>query len=89
MDRLLCPWNSIGKSLKWVANSSPENLPDPGIEPGSPALQVDSLPSELLGKPLLQLNIRLLLGFLDTEDKLVGPRGYNSFLMDKETETHE
>ena len=23
------------------------NLPDPGIEPGSPALQVDSLPSEL------------------------------------------
>ena len=25
---------------------SPEDLPDPGIEPGSPALQVDSLPSE-------------------------------------------
>ena len=30
---------------------SPENLPDPGIEPGSPALQADSLPSELPGKP--------------------------------------
>ena len=27
------------------------DLPDPGIEPGSPALQADSLPSELLGKP--------------------------------------
>ena len=27
---------------------SPEDLPDPGIEPGSPALQVDSLPTELL-----------------------------------------
>ena len=27
------------------------NLPDPGIEPGSLALQADSLPSELLGKP--------------------------------------
>ena len=25
---------------------SPEDLPDPGIEPGSPELQADSLPSE-------------------------------------------
>ena len=31
---------------------SPGDLPDPGIEPGSPALQADALPSELLGKPL-------------------------------------
>jgi len=30
---------------------SPEDLPNPGIEPRSPALQVDSLPGELLGKP--------------------------------------
>ena len=30
---------------------SPGHLPDAGIEPGSPALQVDSLPSELRGKP--------------------------------------
>ena len=29
----------------------PGDLPDPGIEPTSPALQVDSLPSEPLGKP--------------------------------------
>ena len=27
------------------------DLPDTGIEPGSPALQVDSLPSEPAGKP--------------------------------------
>ena len=27
---------------------SPGDLPDPGIEPGSPALQADSLPSEPL-----------------------------------------
>ena len=27
-------------------------LPDPGIEPGCPALQADSLPPELSGKPL-------------------------------------
>ena len=31
---------------------SPGDLPDPGIEPGSPALQADALPSELLGSPL-------------------------------------
>ena len=31
---------------------SPADLPDPGIEPGSPALQVDSLPTELSGKPI-------------------------------------
>ena len=28
---------------------SPGDLPDPGIEPGCPALQADSLPSEPLG----------------------------------------
>ena len=30
---------------------SPEDLPNPGIEPRSPALQSDSLPTELWGKP--------------------------------------
>ena len=30
---------------------SPEDLPDLGTEPGSPALQADSLPGELPGKP--------------------------------------
>ena len=30
---------------------SPGDLPNPGIEPGSPALQADALPSEPLGKP--------------------------------------
>ena len=32
--------------------SSPGDLPDPGVKPTSPALQADSLPSELPGKPL-------------------------------------
>ena len=31
----------------------PRDLPDPELEPMSPALQVDSLPAELLGKPHL------------------------------------
>ena len=29
---------------------TPEDLPDPGIKPMSPALQVDSLPTKLSGK---------------------------------------
>ena len=29
----------------------PENLPNPGIKPGSPTLQADSLPFEPPGKP--------------------------------------
>ena len=29
---------------------SPGDLPDPGIEPGSPALQAESLPTELLSQ---------------------------------------
>ena len=31
---------------------SPGDLPDPGIKPGSPALQADALPSEPPGKPI-------------------------------------
>ena len=31
---------------------SPEDVPDPGFEPGSPVLQADSLPFELQGRPL-------------------------------------
>ena len=34
---------------------SPGNLPDPGMEPGSPALQADALPSEPPGSPLGKL----------------------------------
>ena len=37
--------------------SSPEDLPLPGIEPGSPTLQADSLPSEPPGKPQWFMNL--------------------------------
>ena len=40
--------------LAWVAYPFSEDLPNPGIEPGSPALQVDSLPAELSGKPYVK-----------------------------------
>ena len=32
---------------------SPEDLPDPGIEPRSPTLQADALPSEPPGKSIV------------------------------------
>ena len=32
---------------------SPGDLPNPGMEPGSPALQADALPSEPPGKPVI------------------------------------
>ena len=35
---------------EWTMSFS-RDLPDPGIEPGSPALQAGALPSELPGKP--------------------------------------
>ena len=37
--------------LEWVAISFSRDLPDPGMEPRSPTLQADTLPSEPLGKP--------------------------------------
>ena len=33
---------------------SPGDLPDPGIEPRSPTLQADTLPSEPPGKPIIR-----------------------------------
>ena len=39
------------KILEWVAFPFSRDLPNPKIEPKSPALQVDSLPAEPQGKP--------------------------------------
>ena len=38
---------------------SPGDLSDPGIEPRSPALQADSLPSKPPGKPLFKFTVKL------------------------------
>ena len=45
------------KILKWVATPSSRDLPNPGIEPRSPALQADSLLSEPPGKPIFILTL--------------------------------
>ena len=39
---------------------TPAGLPNPGIEPESPALQMDSLPTELSGKPIPEQTLQLL-----------------------------
>ena len=52
MDYTFLSWNSPGQNtgvgrlslFQWI-------FPTQGIKPGSPALQVDSLPTELSGKP--------------------------------------
>ena len=40
--------------------SPPEDLPTPGIEPRSPALQVDSLPTESPGEPIIHLYVSVI-----------------------------
>ena len=52
----MTPWTIVhgilqARILAWVAFPSPGDLPNPGIETGSPTLQADSLPAEPQGKP--------------------------------------
>ena len=44
-------WDSPSKNTRVGCSALSRDLPNPQIEPRSPALQVDSLPSEPLGKP--------------------------------------
>ena len=68
LEWVLCPWDPLGKNTGvgplsmgssrqeyWsgLPFPSPGDLPNPGIKPESPALQADSLLTELWGKPLL------------------------------------
>ena len=49
--RILCPWGfSRQKYWSGLPCPPPGDLPKPGIKPRSPTLQVDTLPSEPLGK---------------------------------------
>ena len=46
--------------LEWIVYPFSRDLPNPGIEPGSPALQADFLPAELSQK-LIYLSIKYTL----------------------------
>ena len=56
------------KYWSWLPFPSPGDLLDPGIEPGSPILQADSLPYELQG------SLFLVVLFLCIKDYLGGQR---------------
>ena len=53
--------------LEWVAIPSPGDLPNPGIEPKFPQLQVDCLLSEKLRKPMF--SAELLTKYIFIENK--------------------
>ena len=50
---------SQARTLEWVAIPFSGDLPDSGIECGTSALWVDSLPSESLGNPLMWKSTRI------------------------------
>ena len=56
--RLLCPGDSPGKDTGVGCQALLQGLPHPGMEPRSPALQADSLPSEPPGMPSRALPTR-------------------------------
>ena len=59
--RLLCPWG-FSRQEYWsgLPCPPPEDLPNPGIEPRSPALQADSLLTEPAGKHTHYNNLPLM-----------------------------
>ena len=70
---------------------SPGDLPDPGIEPSSPALQADALPSEPPGKPRETKgkgeNKRYT--YLSAEFQRIARRDKNAFLSDQRKKIEE
>ena len=68
---LLCPWE-LSSQEYWggLPCPPPGYLPNPGIEPRSPTLQVDSLPSEPPGKPknIKMGSLSLLQGYFLTQE---------------------
>ena len=71
----MAPWNvalqdplSMGFSGQeyWsgLPFPSPGELPNPRIEPGSPVLQADSLPTELQGKPEVLMALKESVTFI-------------------------
>ena len=53
---IVTPWYTVhgilqARILEWVAFPFSRDLPNPGVEPRSPTLQVDSLPAESQEKP--------------------------------------
>ena len=58
---------------------SPRYLPDSGVEPGSPALQADSLPFEPLGKPMINMYVKHL-----EASRNISPKAHYSVKMESD-----
>ena len=74
--RLLCPLG-FSRQEYWsgLPCPSPEDLPNPRIEPRSPTLQADSLPPEPLGKPsVTSADAHKTLNHDMAETKVVDPK---------------
>ena len=67
---LPCPWDFPGKNTG-VPFTSPGDLPHPGIEPGSPALQADSLPLSHQGSPWGTLDLTFFLNSSSKKQTLI------------------
>ena len=48
---IICVTREVQEYWSGQTIPSPGDLSDPGIKPGSPALQMDSVPTDLPGKP--------------------------------------
>ena len=67
------PWNSPGRNTGVGSLSLLQgNLPNPGIEPRSPTLQVDSLPAEPQGKPKIMRSLSPLQWIFLTQESNLG-----------------
>jgi len=75
------PWQEYWSRLSFA---SPRDLPDPIIKPGSPALQVATLLTELWGKPYSHLN-RMDICFSPTQIKSGDRHCYESSRKSSET----
>ena len=61
---------------------SPGDLPDPGIKPGSPTLQADSLPTELPGKTIGNLT-NVIFDSYQKEKKKTTMQNFHPYFIDK------
>ena len=68
--QILCQLSHQGspRILEWVAYPFSRGSSQPGIEPGPPALQMDSLPTELSGKPKLLTSQLFLIAYAKRTD---------------------
>ena len=58
---------------------SPGDLPDPGIEPGSPSLRADTLPSEPPGKPP---HLHISLGILQIQHNVAEKNSWPYYIIE-------